>query len=380
MENNCSALYSEYLIDGVPQDLTPADLLAECLAPGAAVPPLEGEIGLIIDETADPDAMPAGLESSRLEEYMDLVRKAVGIFPPAFAESSTKLRISKALIDCIWKKGNFRLGDLSVSLSWKWDDSVIGNMAAFYLSVKAAAEFLDAVGVKLDSYSFGEADACSFDVSVRISEDAVPGEDDLLFGENPFSTGNPVMEEERALPPTMSPDASGWIIYIPFETSSYRMGGSLLMEGLGCRGTTAPSLDDPDYFLDCYEVVRELVEDRILLSGSTVAMGGLGLAADRMMQDNVSFKADLCDLIKDGDIEGPVKALFAEVPGVIVQIPDSDFDYVDAELLLQDVAYYPLGHPREGKGELGFKASSKPAIQSILESLIGGTSGIALTD
>ena len=40
-----------------------------------------------------------------------------------------------------------------------------------------------------------------------------------------------------------------------------------------------------------------------------------------------------------------IRILFAEVPGVIIQIRDSDYDYVDAQLLLQDIAYYPLGHP-----------------------------------
>ena len=42
--------------------------------------------------------------------------------------------------------------------------------------------------------------------------------------------------------------------------------------------------------------------------------------------------------------------------GAIIQIKDSDYDYVDAEFLLQDIAYYPIGHPVTGTGEVNVKA------------------------
>jgi hypothetical protein len=46
---------------------------------------------------------------------------------------------------------------------------------------------------------------------------------------------------------------------------------------------------------------------------------------------------------------------------------------VDAELLLQDVAYYPLGHP--ARSALGVKLSSKTDIQGILSSLMNTLEG-----
>ena len=65
-----------------------------------------------------------------------------------------------------------------------------------------------------------------------------------------------------------------------------------------------------------------------------------------------------------------VRLLFAEVPGVIFQIADIDYDYVDAELLLQDIAFYPLGHPVPGESGVNVTSSDKTGIQTILESLI----------
>ena len=63
-----------------------------------------------------------------------------------------------------------------------------------------------------------------------------------------------------------------------------------------------------------------------------------------------------------------VNILFGEIPGVVIEINSSDFDYVDAELLLQDVAYYPLGHP---DGEtLRINGNPDGGISGIIQSLI----------
>ena len=63
------------------------------------------------------------------------------------------------------------------------------------------------------------------------------------------------------------------------------------------------------------------------------------------------------------------RVLFSEIPGAIIQIKDSDYDYVDAELLLQDIAYYPIGHPVAGSGEVNVKTGGS-GIANILQSLL----------
>ena len=55
-----------------------------------------------------------------------------------------------------------------------------------------------------------------------------------------------------------------------------------------------------------------------------------------------------------------------------MQIQDSDYDYIDAQLLLQDVAYYPIGHPdHSGKG-ISVVRESRAGVASILASLMQG--------
>ena len=103
-----------------------------------------------------------------------------------------------------------------------------------------------------------------------------------------------------------------------------------------------------------------LVEDGILLSGVSVKRGGMVAALDSMVSPLVGAEVNISDLKRAYPSSDVVRILFSEVPGVIFQINDSDYDYLDAELLLQDVMYFPLGHPVRRKGKVG----------AILDSLI----------
>ena len=68
------------------------------------------------------------------------------------------------------------------------------------------------------------------------------------------------------------------------------------------------------------------------------------------------------------------RILFGEVPGVIIQVSDENYDYVDSQLLLQDIAYYPIGHPSvSGKG-VTVTETGRNGVAEILASLMGHAS------
>ena len=105
------------------------------------------------------------------------------------------------------------------------------------------------------------------------------------------------------------------------------------------------------------------------MSGATVADGGLMTAAAKMCA------ACGCDL----DINGlaasyaetdTTKLLFGEVPGVIIQISDDNYDYVDSQLILQDVAYYPIGHPTDRHSGVKIRKAPENGVAGILASLL----------
>lgn len=382
MNGKKAALYSEYIIDGIRCPVSPARMLDEVLVPRKTASVEEAGYEPVVDETPDPSPGVSEFDPARLDEYLARTRELAAVprdCPPVFAEPFTKSRIAKALLDTVWMKGRFRLGDLTLAARWKWNTGKLGSMAAFYASAQATAEFIEGLGIGLAGYSFTESAAgnrVSFKVAAAMrQEEDVPIEDpeaDIeLEGASPFGSEHPVIGRRRACPDKLAADPGSWIIYVPFDTCKYRLGGSLLAAAEGSEGNVFPEIADGDYFMDCYELVRELVEDGILLSGATVGDGGLVTALDAMCTPETGAEIDISGIQQACKEDKQLRVLFGEVPGVLLQIHDGDYDYFDAEFLLQDVAYYPVGHPRRGGGGVSVRADGNPGISDILLSLLG---------
>lgn len=329
-------LTSRYVIDGVAVELTPSQLLGDFDSP---VDPVA-----IVDESTDPEAGVMDMDPSRTEEYLNAVLSVERQFPVPYAADFTRARIAGALIDSLFRQGCPRLEDLPVTLKWVWNTSLVGNAAAFYSSAEAAADYIDGLGVNLRRFSVAEGP-----LEIKVA--------------TPFS-GAPLQSPDKFIS-----DSESWIIYIPFDTSEYSMGGSLLAQSLESGAGRAPQIGDPDYFMDCFELVQELVHDGVAVAGASVGDGGLLAALKRLCSDKVGASVDISDIVKAGKRRDVVSVNFAEVPGVVLQVRDIDFDYIDAECLLQDVAYYPLGHPVPGNGDVRVKSSANSGLQNILASI-----------
>ena len=335
---NSTILDSKFIIDGVPMELSPRQILGGTQ--------LSYSPESIIDESLDPSVGAYDLDGNKMGDYLSLVRACPSrklLFP--FAGEYARARVAFALLDALCSKGHFVLEDLNLSVNWHWTDKGVGSMAAFYKSVTGLADYAADLYLQIADYSLVEGEP-AIEVKVALPE---PG---------------------RALPSVLLPDPESWLIYVPFDTSEYRLGGSLLAQALGVEGGPAPKIEDTGYFGDCFEVVREFVEDGVAVSACAVGDGGLMAALDSMCAAGVGMDADLSDLCRSAGGADPVRVLFSEIPGVLFQIRDSDFDYVDAELLLQDVMYFPLGHPRTDGSPLKIHSGGKTAIGAILESLM----------
>ena len=66
--------------------------------------------------------------------------------------------------------------------------------------------------------------------------------------------------------------------------------------------------------------------------------------------------------------------LFGEVPGVLIQISDENYDYVDSQFILQDVAYYPIGRPTDAFKGIEISEDIRNGVADILASLLSQTS------
>lgn len=388
--NRQDAFSSKYVIDGVKLDVTPEDMLGECMLPSSSEEDFrEGAAGgfaEIWDESVD--VPPENLDCSA-EDVRECIEKVTGAAKPAqdrifdvlYPESFARQRVAASLIDTLWIEGEYRLEDLELWAEWSWNPSEVGNMAAFYNSVQSVSEYIYDLGVVVEGYCYEEDGDCvnsyfatvggnecgdgEYDADAEEAEEVADKdweEDDMSAEESRLWTvggGSDVnldkdrnvwMGEERLCAAHLVAACAGsFLVYVPFDTCPPRLGGSLLARALGKSGGVAPALNDPDYFIDCYEVVRDLVSDGVVMSARTVCDGGLAVAARKLSADSgLGVRLNLGGVSSAYGESDLWRLLFAETPGVLLQVSDDDSDYIDSQFLLQDVAYYRIGRVEAG--------------------------------
>ena len=205
------------------------------------------------------------------------------------------------------------------------------------------------------------------------NEDDVRNEWDGLFKSSPYESRHPWISDSRRCPSTISDCPESTIVYVPFDTCPFKLGGTLLAQSKGHNGGPGAQIMDPDYFIDCYEVVRELIEDGVVIAGISVGDGGLATAAARMCRKN-GAGLDISRLMASYGENDSTKVLFGETPGVLVQIKDCDFDYFDSQMILQDIAYYPLGSPDKAAEGVKFIDNHQNGVADILAALMNQAS------
>lgn len=369
MKEKESALYSHYIIDGLRCDMTPAELLDECMHESDGLNELP-DFDDIIDEPTEAPLSVFEPDSAQHEKYLEQTIEASSAerqFMMLYPEHFTRMQIAKALLGRLWSEGHFRLGDLRLWAQWEWNTRHLGNMAAFYASAASASDYIYGLGATLQDYLFIEGDESSTAKFFAW----LPEEDDdeNIFKTSPYESTHPWISEARKCPGHFVNDPDSWIIYIPFDTCRFKLGGSLLAQANNDNGGKAPEISDPYYFIDCYEVVRELTEDGIIMAGATVADGGLMTAAARMCGE-CGCDLDISGLAASYNEPDTTKLLFGEVPGALIQVSNDNYDYVDSQLILQDVAYYPIGHPSHGHAGVRMKKAAESGVAGILASLL----------
>ena len=359
-----SVFNAKFVIDGLAMESTPFQLLDECtLQPSGIVP--EGKVRDIIDETIDPAPTAFTFDTAKIPAYIHKINSSSGVFPMAYPAFGARRSVASALTECIWNKGHFGLDDIDLTICWKWDSSKIGNMASFYTCVDEACKYIYDLGVKVYDFSYDESGRCRMECNPDADEcNGIDKAGDFLENDGEVSMG-----DRRKCPSRAIQDRESWVIYIPFDTCSFRLGGSALSALAGNASDSAPGINDPDYFQDCFEIVREMVEDGVALSGVGVGRGGLVCAAAKLCE-KTGTDLDISGICSAYEENSLARILFGETPGVLLQIRDTDYDYLDSQCLLQDIAYYPVGHPGSKGGRINIKQSSKPAVSGILEALL----------
>ena len=114
-------------------------------------------------------------------------------------------------------------------------------------------------------------------------------------------------------------------------------------------------MKNPEYFRDAFLAIQQLVNEGLIMAGHDISAGGLITTLLEMCFANTEGGMEInLDKFQNTDI---VKALFAENPGVVIQVSDKNAPAVKKILDDAGVGYLKIGTPTEERHILVSKDS-----------------------
>ena len=284
------------------------------------------------------------------------IATAIGHAPQAglaSPEAGSVLSVAESLTNIVWAPLANGLKSVSLSANWMWPcRSQKGEDARLYKAVEALSDFCCAIGVNVPT---GKD-------SLSMTQQYPNGKKIIAPGTVIVSSGGEVSDVRRVVSPVVVNDKHSSLYHIDFSFCEQRLDGSAFAQSLGKVGSDVPTVEKPDYFVDCFEAVQELIRRGWVMAGHDISAGGLITTLLEMTFANTrgGLKVNLYNLCQDGDA---VKALFAENPGVVIQV--SDQHKFDMKEYLEDVGvgFAKIGYPVENSREIEIVYNSTPDTQ-----------------
>ena len=159
------------------------------------------------------------------------------------------------------------------------------------------------------------------------------------------SAGAEVDDVKKVVSPVMVNDAKSTFYHVDFSFDTLKLGGSAFAQSLGKVGDEVPTVQNAEYFRDAFLAVQELIHKGLILAGHDISAGGLITALLEMCFANVEGGMEIeLDKIKESDL---VKILFAENPGIVIQVADKNKEAVKKILEDAGIGFIKLGKPSE---------------------------------
>ena len=211
-----------------------------------------------------------------------------------------------------------------------WPCKNPGEDARLYSAVKAASDFAIALGINIPT---GKD---SLSMTQKYSDDVVFSPGTVII-----SASGEVSDIRKIVEPVLVNDPFTSLLYIDMSRDKLKTGGSSFAQILNRLGDEAPTVKDPAYFADVFNVIQDLISKDKIISGHDISAGGMFTTLLEMCFSNTQggITINLSALNEDDTI----KILFSQNPGIIIQVRDEN-DI--AEILLENgISYYSIGHP-----------------------------------
>jgi len=262
----------------------------------------------------------------------------------ASPEAGSVLSVAEALTNIVWAPLTEGLESVSLSANWMWPcRSQEGEDARLYSAVKALSDFCCELHINVPT---GKD-------SLSLSQQYPNGEKIISPGTVIVSAGGEVSDVRKVVSPVLNSNKNCSLYHIDFSFDEQRLGGSAFAQSLGKVGNDVPTVKDAEYFADAFNAVQELINRGWVMAGHDISAGGLIVTLLEMCFANTrgGLHINLHDLVASTSSERGetdiVKALFAENPGVVIEV--SDEHKIEFRKFMEEmgVGYAKIGYPVE---------------------------------
>ena len=257
------------------------------------------------------------------------------------------LSVAESLTNIVWAPLEEGLDSVSLSANWMWPcRAQEGEDARLYQAVEALSDFCCALQINVPT---GKD-------SLSMTQKYPDGTKIISPGTVIVSSGGQVSDIKKVVSPVLQ-NVPSTLYHIDFSFDELRLGGSAFAQSLGKVGSDVPTVRDAEYFRDAFNAVQELIKKGLILAGHDISAGGLITCLLEMCFANTKGGLEVSlDKIKCDDL---VKVLFAENPGIIIQVADKNRTEVKKFLEDAGVGYVNIGRPCEERNIFVEKAGAQ---------------------
>ena len=247
------------------------------------------------------------------------------------------LSVAESLTNIVWAPLEEGLDSVSLSANWMWPcRAQEGEDARLYTAVKALSDF-----------------CCELQINVPTGKDSLSmtqkypnGEKIISPGTVIVTSGGQVSDIKKVVSPVVQ-NVPSTLYHIDFSFDELRLGGSAFAQSLNKVGSDVPTVKNSEYFRDCFNAIQTLIQKGLILAGHDISAGGLITTLLEMTFANSKGGLNInLDKIKTDDL---TKILFAENPGVVIQVANDKRSEVKKFLEDEGVGYINIGEPAEGR-------------------------------
>ena len=182
------------------------------------------------------------------------------------------LSVAESLTNIVWapvatdKDNPSEVQNLNLSANWMWPcRSQKGEDARLYDAVQALSDFCCELGLNVPT---GKD-------SLSLSQQYPDGKKIIAPGTVIVTAGAEVSDVRKVVSPVVVNDKNSSLYYIDFSFDEQRLGGSAFAQTLGRIGSDVPTVKNAEYFADCFNAIQTLIKKGWVMAGHDISAGGL---------------------------------------------------------------------------------------------------------